>query len=171
MISNKMTEALNAQINKEIFSSYLYLSMSSYAAFVGLPGIAHWFYIQAKEELVHVERFHDYINSHGQRVLLDAIEKPASEFTSALGLFEEALKHEQFVTKSVNELVDLAVTERDHASQIFLQWFVTEQTEEEQNASDIIAKLKLAGDQGGGLFMIDKELSARVFTPPPPAAA
>ncbi|MBT3193191.1 MAG: ferritin [Verrucomicrobia bacterium] len=168
MISDKMTEALNDQINKELYSSYLYLSMSSYAAHIGLPGVANWFYVQAQEELSHVERFYAYINSQGQRVILGAIEKPESDFTSALAMFEAALEHEQFVTGRVNDLVNLAVEERDHASQIFLQWFVTEQVEEEENASDIIAKLRLAGDQGGGLFMIDKELASRVFTPPAP---
>ncbi len=170
MISEKMTQALNDQINAEIFSSYLYLSMSSYSAHVGLPGCANWFFIQAKEELTHVQRFYDYINSQGQRVILDAIEKPESEFTSALAMFEETLKHEQLVTSLVNKLVNIAREESDYATEIFLQWFVSEQVEEEENASDIIAKLKLAGDQGGGLFMIDKELGARVFTPPPPAA-
>ena len=168
MISDKMTEALNDQINKELYSSYLYLSMSSYAAHIGLPGVANWFYVQAQEELSHVERFYAYINSQGQRVILGAIEKPESDFTSALAMFEAALEHEQFVTGRVNDLVNLAVEERDHASQIFLQWFVTEQVEEEENASDIIAKLRLAGDQGGGLFMIDKELASRVLTPPAP---
>ncbi len=165
MISKNMTDALNVQINKELFSSYLYLSMSSYASHIGLPGVANWFFIQAQEELAHVQRFYGYILSQGQRVILDAIEKPESEFASALAMFEAALVHEQYVTGCVNDLVNLAVEERDHASQIFLQWFVTEQVEEEENASDIIAKLKLAGDQGGGLFMIDKELSARVFVP------
>ena len=165
MISQNMTDALNEQMNKELFSSYLYLSMSAYASHAGLPGVASWFYVQAKEELAHVEQFYGYINRQGQRVLLDAIEKPGSEFTTALAMFEEALEHEQLVTASVNELVNLALEERDHATEIFLQWFVTEQVEEEENASDIIAQLKLAGD-GGGLFMVDKELGTRVFTPP-----
>jgi len=170
MISDKIAQALNDQINAELFSSYLYLSMSSYAAHTGLPGIANWFYIQAQEELTHVERFYAYINSQGQRVILDAIEKPQSEFESALSMFEATLQHEQLVTGLVNDLVNLARDERDYATEIFLQWFVSEQVEEEENASDIIAKLKLAGEDGGGLFMIDKELGARVFTPPPPAA-
>ncbi len=169
MISERMTQALNDQINAEIFSSYLYLSMSSYASHVGLPGCANWFFIQAKEELTHAQRFCDYINSQGQRVILAAIQKPESEFTSALAMFEATLAHEKLVTGLVNDLVNLAREERDHATEIFLQWFVSEQVEEEQNASDIIAKLKLAGDQGGGLFMIDKELAGRVFTPPPVA--
>ncbi len=166
MISQKMTDALNLQMNKELFSSYLYLSMSAHASHVGLPGVANWFYVQAKEELGHVEQFYGYINRQGQRVLLDAIEKPDSEFTSALSMFETALEHEQFVTASVNELVNLALDERDHATEIFLQWFVSEQVEEEENAFDIIAQLKLAGEGGGGLFMVDKELGTRVFTPP-----
>jgi ferritin len=166
MISQKMTDALNSQINAELFSSYLYLSMSSCAAHIGLPGVAKWFYVQSLEELTHVQRFYDYINSQGQRVLLDAIEKPESEFDSARTMFEMTLSHEQLVTGRVNDLVNLAIEERDHATEIFLQWFVSEQVEEEQSASDILAKLKLAGDQGGGLFMIDKELEARVFTPP-----
>lgn len=165
MISDTMTGALNVQLNKELFSSYLYLSMSAYATHVGLPGVAHWFHIQAQEELAHVEQFYGYINRQGQRVMLEEIEKPETEFSSALAMFENALEHEQFVTASVNELVNIARGERDHATEIFLQWFVTEQVEEEENATDIIAKLKLAGD-GGGLFMVDKELSARVFTPP-----
>ncbi len=169
MITEKMAKALNEQINAELFSSYLYLSMSSYAAHIGLPGIANWFYIQAQEELTHVQRFYAYINSQGQRVILGAIEKPKSDFDSALSMFEETLQHEQLVTGLVNNLVNLAREERDYATEIFLQWFVSEQVEEEENGSDIIAKLKLAGDQGGGLFMIDKELGARVFIPPPAA--
>ena len=166
MITDKMAEALNKQINAELFSSYLYLSMSSYAAHIGLPGSANWFYIQAQEELTHVQRFYAYINSQGQQVILDEIAKPENTFDSPLSMFEKTLEHEQVVTGLVNDLVNIARDERDHATEIFLQWFVTEQVEEEENASDIIAKLKLAGDQGGGLFMVDKELGTRVYTPP-----
>lgn len=166
MIDPKMTEALCSQINAEMYSAYLYLSMSSYASFSGLKGGANWFAIQAREEMTHAQKLYDYVNSQGERVVLDAIEKPPSEFTSLLNAFEETLAHEQKVTSLINALADLAVEQKDHATAIFLQWFVTEQIEEEESAKELIDRLKLAGDSGSGLFMIDKELSARVFTPP-----
>jgi ferritin len=166
MISKKMTEALNNQINAELYSAYLYLAMSSYASHNGLPGVANWMNIQAKEEMTHAERFYNYVNSQGAHVVLQAIECPPSDFDSALAIFEQTLEHEQKVTSLINDLANLAVEEKDHATQIMLQWFVSEQVEEEESANDILTKLKLAGEQGGGLFMIDKELAARTFTPP-----
>ncbi len=166
MASKKMAEALNSQLNAELFSAYLYLSMSANATHLGLEGTANWFFVQTQEEMIHAQRFYNFINSIGEKVVLDAIEKPASDFDSPLGMFESGLKHEKLITKRINDLVDLAIEERDHATEVFLQWFVTEQVEEEENANDIIAKLKLAGNQGGGLFMVDKELGTRIFTPP-----
>ena len=166
MLSERITEALNEQINKEIYSAYLYLSMSAYSTFIGLKGFANWFMVQYQEEMVHAMKIYDYINDQGGQVKLLAVEQPPTEFGSPLGMFEKTLEHEKFVTKCINDLVDLAIKEKDHASNIFLQWFVTEQIEEEANDNEIISKLKLVGKDGNGLFMIDKELATRVFTPP-----
>ncbi len=166
MISKKMAQALNKQLNNELYSAYLYLSMSSYGNSVGLKGAANWFMVQYQEEMVHFMKFYDYINSQGIHVELAAMEAPPSEFGSLLAMFEQALKHEQFITKSINDWMELAVKEKDHATQIFLQWFVTEQVEEEASAGDVIARLKMAGETGAGLLMVDSELAARVFTPP-----
>ena len=166
MLSEKMMDALNGQINKEIYSAYLYLSMSAYSTFIGLKGFANWFMVQYQEEMTHAMKIYDYINDQGGQVKLLVIEQPPTEFGSPLEMFEKTLEHEKFVTKRINDLVDLAIKEKDHASNIFLQWFVTEQIEEEANDNEIISKLKLVGKEGNGLFMIDKELAARVFTPP-----
>jgi ferritin len=167
VLNEKMVDALNKQLNKEIYSAYLYLSMSAHSTFIGLKGLANWFMVQYQEEMVHAMKIYDYINDQGGRVKLIAIAQPPIEFRSPLYMFEKTLEHEKFVTKSINDLVDLAIEEKDHATNIFLQWFVTEQIEEEANDNEIIAKLKLAGKEGSGLFMIDKELATRVFTPPP----
>jgi ferritin len=171
MISKKMSETLNRQLNRELYSAYLYLSMSSYANSAGMKGTANWFMVQYQEEMVHFMKFYDYINSQGVHVELGAMEAPPSEFGSALSMFEQGLKHEQFITSSINDCMEQALREKDHASQIFLQWFVTEQVEEEANAGDVIARLKMAGKAGAGLLMVDSELAARVFTPPTATAA
>jgi ferritin len=160
-----MEDALNEQINKEMYSAYLYLSMAAHSSHRGLPGFANWFMVQYNEEMEHAMRIYHYVNDQGGKVTLKKIEKPLSSFKDPMDMFQKTLKHEQFITKSINDLVDLAIREKDHATQIFLQWFVTEQIEEEGNDNDIIAKLKLAGSKGNGLFMIDKELAARVYTP------
>ncbi len=165
MISKRMAQALNKQLNNELYSAYLYLSMSSYSKYIGLKGVANWFMVQNKEEMAHFMRFYDYVNSQGEYVILSAIAAPPSEFGSILSMFEQTLKHEQFITKSINDWMELAVKEKDHATQIFLQWFITEQIEEEANGYDIIAKLKLAGESGPGLLMIDGELGSRIFVP------
>lgn len=165
MLSEKMVNALNEQINKEIYSAYLYMSMSAYSTYIGLKGFANWFMVQYQEEMVHALKIYDYVNDQGAQVKLMTIDQPPTEFESPMEMFEKTLEHEKFVTKSINDLVDLAIKENDHATQIFLQCFVTEQIEEEANDNEIIAKLKLAGKEGNGLFMIDKELAARVFTP------
>lgn len=170
MISKEMAKAINEQINKELFSAYIYLDMSGRAERGGMPGVAHWFFIQTQEELAHVQKFYQYVLRQGASVDLQAIAKPALKCKTALEFFVKALEHEQFITASINGLVDIAVKERDHATEVFLQWFVNEQVEEEQNASQIIDQLKLAGPSGGGMFMIDRELAARVFVPPAVAA-
>jgi ferritin len=166
VLSEKMVEALNKQVNREIYSAYLYLSMSAYSTFKGLKGFANWFMVQYQEEMIHALKIYDYINDQGGQVKLMAVEQPPTDFGSPLEMFEKTLKHEKFVTKCISDLVNLAIEEKDHATNIFLQWFVTEQIEEEANDNDIIAKLKLVGKEGNGLFMIDKELAARVFAPP-----
>lgn len=166
MLSEKMEAALNDQLNKEIYSAYLYLSMSAYSTSIGLKGFANWFMVQYQEEMTHAMKFYNYLNAQGGQVKLMAIEQPQTEFKSPLDMFEKTLTHEQFVTKCINDLVDLAIAEKDHATNIFLQWYVTEQIEEEGNDNDILAKLKLVGEDGNGLFMLDKELTMRVFTPP-----
>jgi len=166
MISKDMTKALNDQINKEIYSAYLYMGMSAFAERKGMPGIANWLTIQTQEELSHAQKFYQYVLRQGATIALEAIAKPEFKGDTALDLFADVLVHEKLVTASINNLVDIAVKERDHATEVFLQWFVNEQVEEEENACRIIDQLKLAGPAGGGLFMIDRELATRVYTPP-----
>jgi ferritin len=166
MLNKKVGSALNKQLNKELYSAYLYLSMSSYAGFIGLKGSANWFMVQYQEEMVHAMRFFNFINSRGDHAELAAIAAPPTEFKSLLDMMEKTLAHEQSITASINELTDLAMAEKDHATRIFLQWYVTEQIEEEENDRDIIGKLKLIGDNGQGLLMLDTELGARVFVAP-----
>lgn len=169
-MSNKVLEkALNEQLNAEMYSSYLYLSMSAYFSDAGLSGFANWMRIQAQEELSHAMKFYDYINERGGRVLLKQIDAPETEWESPLAAMEAVLEHEKKVTALINDLVDLAIKEKDHATNIFLQWFVTEQVEEEDSVNEVLSKLKLIGGEGNGMFIIDKELSTRVFTPAEPA--
>ena len=171
MLSKKMYTSLNKHLNTELFSANLYLNMSSCANAMGLKGTANWFMVQYQEEMVHFMKFYTYLNSQGEPALVEAMAAPASRFTSFLDLFEQTLKHEQYITSCINNLADLAIKGKDHASGIFLQWFITEQIEEEENDREIIGKLKLIGDNGQGLLMLDNELAARVFTPPPATAA
>jgi ferritin len=161
MITDAMKDAINAQINKEMYSAYLYLSMSSYAEANGFKGVGAWFKQQTYEEMQHAMKFYDYLGSQGAQPVLDTIEKPPAEFDSVKDLFEKSLEHEQFVTKSINDLVDVARENKDNATEIFLQWFVTEQVEEEESVQDILDRLELIGDAKGGLFMLDRELSQR----------
>lgn len=161
MLSDKMQKALNGQINAEIYSSYLYLSMNAYFKSVHLDGFANWMYAQAQEELTHAMKFYDFINQRGGRVFLTAIDAPPTEWDSPTAVFEDTLQHERKVTGLINELVEIAVEERDHATQIFLQWFVTEQVEEEDNAGSVLEQLKLLGDARQGIFMMDRELASR----------
>jgi ferritin len=169
MITKKMEKSLNEQMNKEIFSAYLYLGMSAYSTSKGLKGFANWFYVQAKEEMIHAEKFFNYINEQGGRITLDAIDKPDQDFSSPVELFEKTLAHEKIVTKRINKLVDLAKKESDHATNAFLQWFVTEQVEEEASPSEILQKLEITGREKSGILLIDTELASRVFVPPQPA--
>jgi len=169
MLNATVAAALNAHLNKELFSANLYLNMSSAAAAMGFKGTASWFMVQYQEEMVHFMKFYTYINSQGEQAVVREMAAPASSFSSLLDMFEKTLHHEQSITRWINELAELAVGEKDHATQIFLQWFITEQIEEEENDREIIAKLKLIGDNGYGLLMLDNELGTRVFTPPPAA--
>ncbi len=166
MLNEKLQEALNDQLNAELYSSYLYLSMAAYFHSINLGGFANWMRIQTQEELIHVMKFFDYVNERGGRVDLRVVEGPPTEWKSPLAAFEHALKHEQMVSGRINDLVDMAIDERDHATNGFLQWFVTEQVEEEASVDGVVQKLKLVGDAGGGLFMLDQELGLRVFVAP-----
>jgi ferritin len=166
MLSKQMQAALNDQLNAEIYSSYLYLSMSAYFQSFNLAGFANWMRIQVQEELMHATKFYDYINERGARVSLTSIAGPPTEWDSALAVFEFGHQHEQDVTSRINKLVNLAIEEKDHATNNFLQWFVSEQVEEEASFAEVKQQLKLMGDAPGGLFMIDRELGTRVFTMP-----
>ncbi|HPM04626.1 MAG TPA: ferritin [Candidatus Cloacimonas sp.] len=166
MISKKMQDAINEQINRELFSEYLYISMQAWFANQNLDGMANWMDAQGKEERFHAMKFFNYLIERGGKVVLKAIDKPATDFGTPLKAFTEALKHEQFISKSINELMDLAIKEKDHASRSFLQWYVDEQVEEEASVDKVIQKLKMVGDNSQGLFMIDNELGTRVYTPP-----
>jgi len=166
MLSAKMVKSINHQINREHYSAYLYLSMAAYAAAEGLNGFANWFTVQMKEEMFHAEKMFNYVNQQGGRVLLEAIEQPPADFSSIFDLFEKTLEHEKRVTAMIKNLVKLAREEDDYATESFLQWYVTEQVEEEANPAELIQKLKYIGKDGRGLLMIDKDLAARVFTVP-----
>jgi ferritin len=163
MISKKMTKAINEQINAELYSAYLYLSMSSFAAVSGLKGTANWMFVQMKEEMTHAQKQYNYLLSQNEQPELAALAKPPSAFKSPLDIFEQSLKHEQGVTARINGLVNLAIAEKDHATQIFLQWFVTEQIEEEESALEIVNMLKVAATDKVAMFMIDSHLGKREF--------
>jgi len=166
MIKKKIEDAFNEQINAELYSSYLYLSMSAYFEGLNLPGFANWMRMQSLEENMHGMKFYDYIHERGGNVKLKAIAAPPTTWKSPLEVYEETLKHEEHVTALINNLVDMAIAEKDHASNNFLQWFVAEQVEEEASADAVLQKLRLLKDSTHGLFMIDRELATRVFTPP-----
>ena len=166
MISKKMEKALNSQINAELYSAYLYLSMVAYFESINLPGFSNWMRIQIQEETAHAMKIFDFVNERGGRVTLKAIEEPSTEWESPLAVFEATYKHEQKVTGLINELVNLAIEEKDHATRSFLQWFVDEQVEEESSVDQVLQQLKLVEKAPGGLHMLDKELGQRVFTPP-----
>jgi ferritin len=166
MLKKKIQKALNAQITAEMYSGYLYLSMESYFQSVSLSGFAAWMRGQVQEELMHGMKFYDFVNERGGRVTLESIDKPETSWNSPLEAFEHILKHEQKVTALINDLVDLAIGEKDHATKIFLQWFVTEQVEEEASVGEVVNKLKLIKDNSSGLFLLDADMSKRVFVMP-----
>jgi ferritin len=166
MISEKIQKGLNDQLNFELYSAYIYMSMSAALESMGLPGFANWMRIQTQEEVSHAYKFYHHLLERGSKVKLAAIPEPKTEWPGVLDIFKDALAHEQIVTGRINDLVDLAIKEKDHASNMFLQWFVSEQVEEEASVEEIIQKLKLSEDAKGVLFMLDKEMGTRVFTPP-----
>jgi ferritin len=166
MLSKKMEKALNGQINNEMYSAYLYMAMSADAAAKGLPGFANWFMVQYHEEMVHAMKFYEFVQSRGGTVKLQAIKEPAASWKTPMKMFEDTYTHEQFITKCINDLVALARSENDNATEIFLQWYVTEQVEEEENDTEILAKLKLVADSPQALMMVDGQLGARMATVP-----
>lgn len=161
MIGKIMQDAMNEQINKELFSSYLYLSMAAYFEERSLSGFTHWMRMQEAEERVHAMKLYDYILQRGGKVTLKTIEAPKTEWKSYLELAEEVAAHEAKVTASIHTLYELALTEKDYASQVMLQWFITEQVEEENNASEIVANLKRIDERGAGVMILDHELAKR----------
>ena len=161
MLNQKIQDALNEQIKNELYSAYLYPSMAAYCESVNMPGMANWMRMQELEERVHALKMFDFVNERGGRVVLQAIDQPPAEFESLLDVFEKTLAHEQKVTAMINNLYALAVREQDYASQIFLQWFVTEQVEEEDSVGQVIETLKMIGDSRQGLLMLDRELGGR----------
>ncbi len=165
MMKQVIQDALNAQINREMYSSNLYLAMSAYYASTNLNGFANWMRIQAQEEMDHAMKFYDYMIDRGAKVVIDKIEAPKLEWESPLDAFEASFKHEQFISENINKLADLAIKENDHATNNLIQWFVNEQVEEEANVDEIVSRMKMLGNFGGGLFMIDNELKQRVYSP------
>jgi len=156
MLNKKIEAALNEQIEKEAFSSALYLAMASWAEVKGMAGVADWFYVQSDEERLHMLKFVRYANERDGQALIPALKQPKKDFVSAKKAFEEVLKHEQFISASINDIVALCVSEKDFTTQHWLQWFVNEQIEEEANATRILDKLNLIGD--GNLYLFDRDI-------------
>ena len=171
MLNKEVEKALNAQINAEFWSAYLYLSMSMHFAHKGYSGIANWFMIQFKEEQDHATIFMNYVNSRDGKVTLEPIAAVDTEWESPLAAFKATLAHERKVTALINEIYAIATDEHDYATQNMLQWFIKEQVEEEETAREFIDALEKIGDNGYGLYMLDKELASRAYTTPAPLAA
>lgn len=171
MINKNIQTAINHQIKEELYSSYLYLSMSAYAAGRNLKGFANWFSVQAKEELDHAMGFFTYLLNRGGKVELLEIPKPPNVFKSPKSLFDEGLKHEQFITGKINLLYELSGEEKDYSFQSFLKWYIDEQVEEEGNAAEMIEKMKMAGESEATLLLIDSQLAIRVYKQSSPIAA
>jgi ferritin len=161
MISEKLRDALNTQVNEELQSYYIYLGIAAYFQEKNLNGFAHWMHLQAEEERNHAMRIYNFLYDRGARVNLLPLDAPPAKWDSPLAAFEESLAHERKISGMIHDLVDLAVEESDHPTQAFLQWFVNEQVEEEATADDIIQQLKLVGDAPTGLFLLDRELAQR----------
>lgn len=164
MLNKRIEDALNAQINAEMWSAYLYLSMASYCHSIGRPGMASWFEVQFKEEQDHAKIFFNYVNSRNGRVTLKPIDAVPTEWDGVLNVFESTLEHEQKVTSLINDLYALTHEENDFATQSMLKWFIDEQIEEEETAQTIIDNLKMIKDNGYGIYMLDKELGTRTYT-------
>ena len=160
-LSKKMQDAINKQINEELASAYIYLSMAAYCESINLSGFAKWMRAQTNEEMAHAMKFYGFVHSRGGRVVLDAIEKPPVEFDGPVDVFEKTLAHEQYITGCIHNLYGMAVDEKDYASLSTLQWFVDEQVEEEETAGGILELLKMTGDSKQGLLMLDRHLAAR----------
>jgi len=165
MLTKKLQDALNEQINKEFFAEYLYLSMSAYLESIEMEGFANYFNVQAQEEHFHAMKMFNFVHDKGGRVILKSLKEPKSEYTSVVNVIEESLKHERYVTKSINELMDVAIKENDHSVKSFLEWYVDEQVEEEATISRLLAKLKLIKGEGFGLLTLDSQLGTRKYTP------
>lgn len=165
MLSEKMNQVLNNQINAEMFSSYFYLSMTAWFESKGLAGFANWMRLQTEEEMEHSEKIFNFILERGGKIELGAIDKPKSDWESPLAVFEDVLAHEEKVTTMINDLVDCALEQRDHASNNFLQWFVAEQVEEEASVGAVLDKLRLIKDDSAGLFALDLEMAKRTSSP------
>ena len=170
MLSKKMADALNEQVNAELYSAYLYLSMAAHFEAINLKGFGNWMRVQQQEETFHGMKFYDYILNRQGHVILKEIAAPPNKWKSPLDVFKDVYEHEQKVTGLINKLATLAQKESDHATGVLLHWFINEQVEEEANADAIIQKLKLIGDNSSGLFLLDQELAQRVYTPPAAAA-
>lgn len=166
MINEKLQEAFNDQINKELYSEYLYLAMKMYFQEQNLAGFVNWFDVQVQEERAHAMGMIDYLNNRGGKVDLRAIEKPVVEGNTPLEIFEHVLRHEEFVTLRINHVMDVAEEVRDRAAMHLLDWYIKEQVEEEATAGGVLATLRLIGDDKKALLMLDKDLAARTFTAP-----
>ena len=161
MLSKALQKALNEQIDKEFYSAHLYLSMASYAETLTLPGFAHWLKLQQREEFGHAMQLYKYVNERGGRVELGAIAQPPSDFKSPTELFEDVLSHERSITASINKLYEKAVKEKDYATQVMLHGFIEEQVEEEASVSEILETLRIGGEKGPALLMLDRQLARR----------
>jgi len=162
---NTLVSEFNKQIQEEMFSSYLYLSMSAYCESKNLKGFANWFTVQAKEEVDHMMGFYHHLINSGEQVELLAIDKPENTFGTPLAMVKKALAHEQHISGRIKKLLDLAKEEKEYAAELFLHWYITEQVEEERNTTELIEKLKMVGDSGASLYLLDKELASRVYVP------
>lgn len=166
MLDQKVAHLLNEQVNKEFYSAYLYLDFSIYYNDIGLDGFAHWYQVQAQEERDHAMLFLQYLQNNGCKVTLDTIDKPEKVLRDKLEVLEYGLEHEQYVTGLINDIYEAAQNGKDFRTTQFLDWFVKEQGEEEKNAEDNIKKMKLFGDDAKGLYMLNTEMAARVYTTP-----
>ena len=166
MIKKELEKAFNEQLQREIFSSYLYLAMAAYCEKLGLKGFATWFRAQTQEEMVHAMKFYQYILERGGDVELESIEKPQKEWVSIQEVLEAVYKHECYITENINKLMDLAIELNDHAAKSFLNWFIDEQVEEEDSALDMLEKVKFVGNDKRGILFLDQNAGARAFTPP-----